>query len=137
MMRTLVQGERWDEILDGKTLPVYDKPREQAWRHWAVSQAYAAKGNLDAARAESKLMDASLREYKEKVKMPVPDVLEIARVELDGHLKMAEGKERGGSEEVFGSGEPRGAVGLYGAAVLSASGVGSAGRGSDEERQDR
>ncbi len=100
MMRTLVQGERWDEILDGKTLPIYDKPREQAWRHWALSQAYAAKGNLDSARAESKLMDASLRDYKEKVKMPVPDVLEIARLELDGHLKLAEGKSDTGLKKL-------------------------------------
>jgi len=92
MMRTLVQGERWDEILDGKTLPVYDKPREQAWRHWAMAQAYAAKGDVEQARAESKLMDAALRDYKEKVKMPVPDALEIARIELDGHVRMAEGK---------------------------------------------
>jgi tetratricopeptide (TPR) repeat protein len=100
MMRTLVQGERWDEILDGKTLPVYDKPREQAWRHWAMSQAYAATGKLDLARAESKLMDSALREYKDKVKMPVPDVLEIARIELDGHLRLAEGKSDAGLKKL-------------------------------------
>jgi tetratricopeptide (TPR) repeat protein len=93
MMRTLVQGELWDEILDGKTLPVYDKPREQAWRHWAMAQAYAAKGRFQLAVAESKLMDASLREYKSKVKMPVPDVLEVARLELEGRLKIAGGQK--------------------------------------------
>ncbi len=92
MMRTLVQGERWDEILDGKTLPVYDKPREQAWRHWAMAVAYSAQGNLAQAESESKLMDAELKEYKTRVKMPVPEVLEAARMELDGHLKLAEGK---------------------------------------------
>jgi tetratricopeptide (TPR) repeat protein len=100
MMRTLVQAERWDEILDGKTLPVYDKPREQAWRHWALAQAHAAKGEIDLAKAESKLMDASLGEYKEKVKMPVPDVLEIARMELDGNLKLAEGKTDAGLKKL-------------------------------------
>jgi len=31
MLRSLVQSENWDEILEGKSLPVYDKPREQAW----------------------------------------------------------------------------------------------------------
>jgi len=92
MLRVLVQSEGWDEILDGKTLPVYDKPREQAWRHWAVALAQAAKGNLPEAMEEAKLMDASLKDYKEKVKMPVPDVLEVAREELNGHLKLAEGK---------------------------------------------
>jgi tetratricopeptide (TPR) repeat protein len=92
MMRTLVQSESWNEILDGKTLPVYDKPREQAWRHWAMALAYTAKGNTTEAKAEAKLMEDSLTEYKDKVKMPVPEVLEVARQEVDGHLKLADGK---------------------------------------------
>jgi|HubBroStandDraft_6_1064221.scaffolds.fasta_scaffold74379_3 tetratricopeptide (TPR) repeat protein len=92
MLRTLVQSESWNEILDGKTLPVYDKPREQAWRHWAMALAYTAKGNTTEAKAEAKLMEDSLTEYKDKVKMPVPEVLEVARQEVDGHLKLADGK---------------------------------------------
>src|SRR5260370_35226515 len=92
MMRALVQSESWDEILDGKTLPVYDKPREQAWRHWAMALAYAGKGNVAQAKAEAKLMEDSLSEYKEKVKMPVPEVLETARVEVEGQVRLAEGK---------------------------------------------
>ena len=92
MMRTLVQSESWDEILDGTTLPAYEKPREQAWRHWAMALAYLGKNNTELAQAEAKHMDESLAGYKEKVKMPVPEVLEVAREELDGHLKLAEGK---------------------------------------------
>ena len=92
MLRTLIQSESWDEILDGKTLPVYEKPREQAWRHWAVALAYAGKKDFAMAKAESLLMDGSLRDYKEKVKMPVPEPLKVARLELDGHLKSAQGK---------------------------------------------
>jgi len=92
MLRSLVQSESWDEILDGKTLPVYEKPREQAWRHWAFALAYLGKNNAELARAEAKEMDESLAEYKQKVKMPVPEALEVARTELDGHLKLAEGK---------------------------------------------
>lgn len=92
MLRVLVQSESWDEILDGKSLPEYDKPREQAWRHWARALAQSGGGNLSAAQEETKLMDAMLKDYKEKVKMPVPEVLQVARQELDGHLKLAEGK---------------------------------------------
>jgi tetratricopeptide (TPR) repeat protein len=92
MLRSLVQSESWDEILDGKTLPVYEKPREQAWRQWAVALAYLAKGNAGLARTEAKHMAESLDEYKERVKMPVPEALEVAKVELDGQLKLAEGK---------------------------------------------
>jgi tetratricopeptide (TPR) repeat protein len=92
MLRSLVQSESWDEILDGKTLPVYEKPREQAWRQWAVALAYLAKGNAGLARTEAKHMAESLDDYKEKVKMPVPEALEVAKAELDGQLKLAEGK---------------------------------------------
>jgi tetratricopeptide (TPR) repeat protein len=91
MLRTLVQSESWDEILDGKSLPVYDKPREQAWRHWALSLAHANKSQVDAAREESHLMDAALKDYRDQVKADVPDALQTARAELDGHLKIAEG----------------------------------------------
>ncbi len=92
MLRSLVQSESWDEILDGKTLPIYDKPREQAWRHWAVALAYLGKGNAELAKAEAKQMDGALSDYKEKVKMPVPEVFEVAKEELDGQLKLAEGR---------------------------------------------
>src|SRR5713226_8353192 len=78
MLRSLVQSESWDEILEGKSLPVYDKPREQAWRHWATALAYAAKGEVEPARAESRLMDEALKDYREKVKMDVPEALATA-----------------------------------------------------------
>jgi tetratricopeptide (TPR) repeat protein len=92
MLRSLVQSESWDEILEGSSLPVYDKPREQAWRHWARALSYAAKRNVEGAKAEARQMDESLIEYKQKVKMPVPEVLQTAREELDGQLRLAEGK---------------------------------------------
>ena len=100
MLRTLVQSENWDEILEGQSLPVYDKPREQAWRHWALAQAHSAKGDAEQAKAEAKLMEESLAEYKEKVKMPVPEVLEVAREELDGQLKVADGKVDAGLKKL-------------------------------------
>ncbi len=43
--------EKWNEILDGKTIPVYDKPEQNAWRHWAMGLAYAAQGQMDQAKA--------------------------------------------------------------------------------------
>ena len=92
MLRSLVQSESWDEILDATSLPVYDKPREQAWRHWAFALAYLGKNNAALAQAESKQMDESLADYKVKVKMPIPEALEVAREELDGELKLADGK---------------------------------------------
>ncbi len=88
LMETLVHFEKWDQILDGKTLVVYDKPREQAWRHWAMGLAFAAKGDVKNAKSEAKAMDASLKELKVKTK-DSPKPLLVARQELDGHIDFA------------------------------------------------
>ena len=32
LIKTLVRFERWDDILDGRTIPTYDKPEQRAWR---------------------------------------------------------------------------------------------------------
>jgi tetratricopeptide (TPR) repeat protein len=95
LMRTLVQFEKWEELLDGRTLPVYDKPRERAWRHWAQALAYAARNNLPAARREAQAMRTALKDLQNAVKT-VPESLRVARSELDGHLALAAGRnERG------------------------------------------
>lgn len=91
LMRTLVQSEKWDEILAGK-LPEYDKPREQAWRHWARALAFSAKGDVKSAKAESKAMDAALADYDGKVKGDRPQPLLVARLELNGQIELARKK---------------------------------------------
>jgi len=45
-------------------------------------------------------MDESLVQYKEKVQMPVAEVLVAARAELDGHLKLADGKVGAGLKKL-------------------------------------
>ncbi len=92
LMRAMVLSENWDEILDGHSLPVYDRPREIAWRHWAMGLAYASKGHPLEANEEARLMDAALRQYKEIVKRDAPAELTVAREELAGHILAAEGK---------------------------------------------
>jgi tetratricopeptide (TPR) repeat protein len=92
LMRAMVLSENWDEVLDGKSLPVYDRPREQAWRHWTMALAWASKGNAASANEEARQMDAALRQYEEIVKRKAPEELVVARAELTGHLEVAEGK---------------------------------------------
>lgn len=92
LLRALVQNERWDEILDGQSLPQYDKPRERAWRHWAVGVAQAAKGNADGARKALESMDDAIDSYQELVKQAAPAELRVARQELFGHTLAARGK---------------------------------------------
>jgi tetratricopeptide (TPR) repeat protein len=92
LMRAMVLSENWDEILDGASLPVYDRPREQAWRHWAMGVAQASKGNGAAAAEEARQMDAMLKDYEAQVKHKAPDELLVARQELEGHILAASGK---------------------------------------------
>ncbi|MBI1791308.1 MAG: hypothetical protein HYR60_27590 [Acidobacteria bacterium] len=92
MLLALLYAEKWDAILDGATLPVYDKkPRESAWRHYAVGVAYAAKGNATAAKAEALAMDESLKQLQAKTGQ-TPEPLKVARRELDGQVALARKK---------------------------------------------
>ncbi len=51
LIKTVVRFEKWNEILDGKTIPVYDKPEQNAWRHWAMGLAASATGQADQAKS--------------------------------------------------------------------------------------
>jgi tetratricopeptide (TPR) repeat protein len=94
LMRALLLSENWDEILDGKTLPVYDRPRENAWRHWLTGVAFAAKGDAARATESAHQMDAVLKDYENVVKRKPPVELTIAREELNGHILAAQGKTK-------------------------------------------
>ena len=41
-------------------IPIYDKPEQNAWRHWATGLAYANIGQLDKAKATLAEMQADL-----------------------------------------------------------------------------
>jgi len=51
LIKTVVRFEKWDAIQDGATIPEYDKPEQQAWRHWAIGLAQANTGQTDRAKA--------------------------------------------------------------------------------------
>ena len=96
LLRIMVEFQKWDDILADDQLPVLNRHRQLAWRHWARSMAYAANGNVDSAKAESKEMDASLAAFRQKQKRKTPEELVVARRELDGHLALAEGRVSAG-----------------------------------------
>jgi tetratricopeptide (TPR) repeat protein len=78
-LRTLVRFEKWDEILDGETLPAegaYDVFK--AWRYYASSLAYLGKGNLAAARSDLDLLERETAWLKEKFNK-VKDIPQIGR----------------------------------------------------------
>jgi tetratricopeptide (TPR) repeat protein len=91
MLRTLVQFEKWDAILQGEMLPVLAHPRQEAWRHWARALAYANTGKLGDAREEAAKFDESLTDYRTRAKRANPTELEVARLEMEAHLELAGG----------------------------------------------
>lgn len=91
MLRTQVQFEKWDALLDESILPVIDRPRQQAWRHWARAIAYANQGNHKSAQAEEMAFEQALTDFRAKVRLPDPADLQVARLELKAHLHMARG----------------------------------------------
>lgn len=83
LMRTLVRFEKWNEILDGSTLPLYDKPRESFWYHWARGLAQAAKGSPANAKEELREMQSAMDRLK-RIADPIPRQFYVARTELEG-----------------------------------------------------
>ena len=91
MMRTLVQFEKWDAVLDETMLPPFAKPRQEAWRHWARALAQANKGNPAAAHDETKAFEAAMADFVKRTGRPEPAELQVARQEMTGHIEAAEG----------------------------------------------
>src|SRR5207253_3750745 len=57
LMKTLVRFEKWNEILDGKTLSFYNQPSESLWYHWARGLAYASTSNAAGSRNSLQMQD--------------------------------------------------------------------------------
>jgi tetratricopeptide (TPR) repeat protein len=89
LMRAMVQFRKWDEILAGQ-LPEPEKPRLQAWYHWARAVAYADKGQVDPAKQEAGLMKQSVQAHKKANKGKVRPEVKVAADELKGHMAIAE-----------------------------------------------
>jgi len=100
LMRALVLAQDWDQLLDGKSLPQYQRPRELAWREWAMALAENGKGDIAAARDHARQMDAHLKQFEVEVKRKPPAELTVARQELEGHILAAEGKYKPAMSEL-------------------------------------
>jgi hypothetical protein len=93
LIKTLVRFERWDLVLDGTTVPVYDRPEQQAWRLWATGLAHAALGRIPDARAAH----AAMRDQLKKVTATVRP-LTVAELELDATIEARSGDRSKGFE---------------------------------------
>jgi tetratricopeptide (TPR) repeat protein len=93
LVKTLVRFERWDLILDGTTIPVYDRPEQRAWRAWAMGLAHAAQGRLDDARTTQQMMKEHVQAAT-AAKRP----LTIAELELEATIAARSGDKPKGYE---------------------------------------
>ncbi|HEV2983454.1 MAG TPA: hypothetical protein VGX46_03655, partial [Vicinamibacterales bacterium] len=107
LIKTLVRFERWNDILDGKTIPVYDKPEQNAWRHWAMGLAYAATGNVDRARSTLADLQKDLNEVTSS-----REPIAIAAQELEATIA-ARGGDRKKSYDLFRKAADREAAMIY------------------------
>jgi tetratricopeptide (TPR) repeat protein len=93
LMKTLVRFEKWNEILDGKTLPFYDQPFESIWYNWARGLAYASTSNAAAARDSLRMMGQVIQSIGIN---PPPQQLQVAKAELEAYIDATTGNlERG------------------------------------------
>jgi hypothetical protein len=93
LVKTLVRFERWDLILDGATIPAYDKPEQRVWRAWAIGLAHAAQGRLADARAAHAELKAAL-----KAATATRRPLTVAEMELDATITARAGDRKAGYE---------------------------------------
>ena len=100
VMRTLVQHEKWDQVLDGTTLPEFNKPRWRGWRHWARAQAYLAKGNRQGGKDEFKAMERAMKDLRKDVSKEPNPQLKVAADELKAQLSLAAGKVEKGLRDL-------------------------------------
>jgi tetratricopeptide (TPR) repeat protein len=95
LVKTLVRFENWNAILDGTTIPVYDRPEQHAWRLWATGLAQVNTGQIDKARATLGQMSEQVKKA-EGSKRP----LGIAEMELEATI-MAHGGDRAKAFTLF------------------------------------
>ena len=95
LMKTLVRFEKWDEVLDGKTLPFHNQPPESLWYHWSRGLAYASTADAAGARNSLEMMAQSIRSL-ERIVNPVPQQFQIAHSELQAYIDANTGNVRKG-----------------------------------------
>src|SRR5436309_4336258 len=94
LMKTLVRFERWNDILDEKTLPFYKGGPEALWYHWSHGLANASTGNLTAARESLQNMGGLIRQFEQGTTIPMQ--FHIAQSELEAYIDAKSGNLKKG-----------------------------------------
>jgi peroxiredoxin len=92
LARELIKFERWDEVLDGKTIPWRDIFSDKVNKAYFQARAYLVKGDME--KAEKSITDhAALKKDVDKNKNGVTEwIYPIQAVELKARLQLARGE---------------------------------------------
>jgi tetratricopeptide (TPR) repeat protein len=96
LMKTLVRFEKWNQILDEKTLPFYKGGPEALWYHWSHGLANASNSNITAARESLRNLDGLIRQFESA--SPIPAQFHIAKSELEAYIDARAGNLKKGLE---------------------------------------
>jgi tetratricopeptide (TPR) repeat protein len=96
LMKTLVRFEKWNDILDEKTLPFFKGGPEALWYHWSHGLANASTGNMTAARESLGNLDGLIRQFE--TASPIPMQFHIAQSELEAYIDAKSGNLKKGLE---------------------------------------
>jgi tetratricopeptide (TPR) repeat protein len=99
LIKTLVRFEKWNEILDGTTIPEYDRAEQRAWKAWARGLAHLGSSTAASASAASAARKAAEREWEEmgallKTVAASRRPLDIAHRELGAAIASAKGDRK-------------------------------------------
>jgi peroxiredoxin/tetratricopeptide (TPR) repeat protein len=89
LARALLRSERWDELVDGTTVPWRDIYRDKCWKAFFEARAWLGKGDLVKAE-KSSAAHAELKKELEKNK-DFEENFNIQQTELDARLALASG----------------------------------------------
>jgi tetratricopeptide (TPR) repeat protein len=107
LVKSLVRFEKWNEIQDGKTFPVYDRPEQNAWHHWALGLAQANTGRVEKAKVTLADMQKDLAAVT-SAREPIA----IGALELEATIA-AHGGDRRKANELYRKAADREAAMLY------------------------
>jgi peroxiredoxin len=92
LARALVKFERWDELLDAKTIPWRDIFADKVQRSYFEARGHFGKGELDKAEKSIAAHTALKKDLEKNKNGPIADVYETQALELRGRLALTRGE---------------------------------------------
>src|SRR5438067_5128234 len=97
LVRALVKFERWDEILNGSTIPWRNTLHDRVWKSYCETVASLATNNPDRAQRARQVHEKLQNEVTRAKDDWLSKVYSIQSLELRGRMELSEGKMKSGN----------------------------------------